>query len=261
MAFALGLSIRKPAPPSPMRISKNIEYKSPTLSESPPGSPTKIKTLDRKRRTSAIILKELNENNIILEHYLAPLLSQKFDGSYIVQTFPMIGNDLTQIDRDTYRENRTTIQKTLLEAVSFLHSRGIIHRDIKPDNVVWDGARSRLIDFDNIVRIGSARNNFGGTIPRLNSSTRFTTDYDLYCAKVTIQALDVCYYPEKIEEFWPDGVEDYAKSLCHPAVNAKGGARMRSMRTTKRRSYKKNGRLRAGQSRRRNYTRHVARQL
>jgi serine/threonine protein kinase len=260
MAFALGLSIKKPVPPTPTKIRKNLEYESPTLSESPPGSPTITKTLERSRRGSALLLKELNENNLVLETYLVPLLSQTFDGSYIVQMFPMIGNDLTQIDRDTYRKNRTTIQKTLLEAVSFLHSRGIIHRDIKPDNVVWDGTRSRLIDFDNIVRIGSDRNNFGGTIPRRNSNTHFTPDYDIYCATVTIQALDVCYYPEKIEEFWPGGVEEYARELCRPSsVIANGGSRPRSSRTTKRRQLNKNGRSRKCKPRRRSDSRTVAR--
>jgi serine/threonine protein kinase len=259
MAFSLGLSIRKPVPPTPTKIRKNVEYTSPTSSDSTPESSIKTKTLERSRRGSALLLKELNNDtaSIVLELYLVPLLSQTYDGTYIVQTFPMIGSDLTQIDRETYRTNREIIKKTLREAVDFLHSRGILHRDIKPDNVVWDGKRARLIDFDNIVRIGSLRNNFGGTIPRKNS-TGFTPDYDIYCANLTIQALDFCFFTgEEVTAFWPDGVDDYAKGLCIPSVG--GAASARSTRLTKRHRPKKNGRLRASQSRRRNCTRHVAR--
>ena len=261
------LKIKKPESP-PTTPTIDVTY------TSPPPSPSNIivKKLHITRIISASILKDLNTKfPDDVKTYLVPLLSQTVEQSTkfneqtdsnikileIVQTFPMIGSDLTQIHDETYyRTNRDTIIRTLFEAVNFLHSKKILHRDIKPDNIVWDGKRARLIDFDNIVRIGSPRNNFGGTIPR-NNSTEFTQGYDIYCANLTIQALDFCLLTqEEVIAFWPGGINEYVKTKC---TKAGGAASARSTRLTKRHRPKKNGRLRASQSRRRNCTRHVAR--
>lgn len=43
--------------------------------------------------------------------------------------------------------SKRAIARQLVEAVVFVHAREIAHRDVKLENVCWDGRRARLIDF------------------------------------------------------------------------------------------------------------------
>jgi len=45
---------------------------------------------------------------------------------------------------------------SLIDSVSQLHSIGLVHGDIKPDNVVWDGKAAKLIDFGHAQEISGA---------------------------------------------------------------------------------------------------------
>uniref|UniRef100_A0A7S4M3R1 Protein kinase domain-containing protein n=1 Tax=Prymnesium polylepis TaxID=72548 RepID=A0A7S4M3R1_9EUKA len=46
----------------------------------------------------------------------------------------------------------------LVEAVAYLHANGVVHNDIKPPNVMFDGAgAARLIDFGNATRAAEVR--------------------------------------------------------------------------------------------------------
>lgn len=40
-----------------------------------------------------------------------------------------------------------TITEQLLEVLTYLHSKNIVHSDIKPDNILFDGKQIKLIDF------------------------------------------------------------------------------------------------------------------
>ena len=57
-----------------------------------------------------------------------------------------------------FTENASaSIIKQVLSAVSFLHSRNIAHRDIKPDNILFesnDALNVKLLDFGNSRQMG-----------------------------------------------------------------------------------------------------------
>ena len=84
-----------------------------------------------------------------------------------------------------------------MTAVSFLHERGIVHRDIKPDNLVFDSklpdAAIKLIDFGYAGHCSASQPLRGlcGTpdyaAPEILRGERFTPPADMY-------AFGICMY-------------------------------------------------------------------
>ncbi|MET8162461.1 hypothetical protein ABZT47_39400 [Sphaerisporangium sp. NPDC005289] len=59
---------------------------------------------------------------------------------------PRLGTDLKAWRETAGAEQIQRVWTALLGAVARLHARGVVHRDVRPDNAVTDGERVRLID-------------------------------------------------------------------------------------------------------------------
>lgn len=94
-------------------------------------------------------------------------------------------------------ENTIKIIKTVCDAVNHLHSNGILHLDIKPDNIMMFNGKPFLIDFGQAMffKNGKAKGNcqIGGYTPGFSSAelrngsvTTFRKDLDIYSVAATL---------------------------------------------------------------------------
>lgn len=166
-------------------------------------------------------LKDLNHNNIVKFIYNG--LSDQ--GLYYTLMELLDGENLSDFTKGDVRLQISEIYKMMtqvLDALVYMQSKGVYHRDIKPNNIVWD-KRSRyvLIDF-NISTALENNTAFAGTRPYMapdliqnghhvdwdNSADTFSLGVTLYellahsypwpgsdpCPKVNIPPTDIRIY-------------------------------------------------------------------
>jgi serine/threonine protein kinase len=139
------------------------------------------------------------------------LPDSQFDiGSGVLQVFRKEGTDLISTSPDVLCANYPTIRADLQAILSFLNQQNCIHRDIKPDNLIWTGAHVKLIDLDNMIRLREGEEyrdtTFGGSeeyIPEDAIHGRFAIEEgysaatDAYAVKLTLENIEKLCKPQQ----------------------------------------------------------------
>jgi len=107
-----------------------------------------IARLRREARTAA----QLNHPNIATIHAM-----EEADGRLFIAMEFVDGESLTNlIKRGISEAELCRIGRSVADALAEAHAKGIVHRDIKPDNIIVSGTRVKVLDFGIAKQVGPA---------------------------------------------------------------------------------------------------------
>lgn len=155
-----------------------------------------IKVLRRKYATAGlqeVALHRRLRRNGPGARYIVRLLDALFHDGHICQVYELHGVVAeAQLKEQPFSIAEVKlIARQLLEALSFLHRRGLIHTDIKPRNLLWCSSKQeiRLIDFDNAdshIRTGQAIATWAYSPPEMLIGTPMNWAVDMWSLGCTL---------------------------------------------------------------------------
>jgi len=103
-----------------------------------------------------------------LQHpHIVPLLAAGGEGDVLYYTMPFIEGEAlrTRLAREGELPVRDAVRilKDVADALAYAHARGIVHRDIKPDNVLLSGNHALVADFGVAKAVSQAKGQSGLT--------------------------------------------------------------------------------------------------
>ncbi|KAM3140658.1 hypothetical protein pb186bvf_007256 [Paramecium bursaria] len=154
------------------------------------------------------ILKQLNHESCIHLHEIY----QEDNQIYLVLDYIQGGQlliQLTRVKKVHYEQNIRDIVQTLLEGLEYLHSKNIIHRDIKPQNILRRSDKNTvdlvITDFglaEFVQPGGNKVKNISGTpgfiAPELLRLEKYDQRIDMYSLGVTVYLIVTGQFPFNI---------------------------------------------------------------
>src|SRR5258706_7994953 len=119
--------------------------------------------------------------------YIIAVLDYGFDSErqpYFTMELLNGAQTIREAARSIPRDEQLALFVQVLQALTYLHRRGIIHRDIKPGNVLVTNNQARVLDFGLSVRMSTESAESSGTLaymaPELLMGEPATISSDLY---------------------------------------------------------------------------------
>ncbi len=124
------------------------------LARNPAGDPVALKVLHPELQLSAMadrFLREIRLASSVAHPLIAPVLDSGKQDWLVYYVMPLIeGPTLRQcINREMHLTVADTVHVggDLLDALGHAHANGIVHRDVKPENIIISGNGCVLVDF------------------------------------------------------------------------------------------------------------------
>ncbi|MCC7447738.1 MAG: tetratricopeptide repeat protein [Anaerolineae bacterium] len=146
------------------------------------------------------------------------VLDYGFDqDGYPYFTMELLESPLTivQAGRNQSLQTKVNLLIQMLQALTYLHRRGILHRDLKPGNVLVTHGQVKVLDFGLSANTGQVRST-GGTLaymaPELLNDETASTSTDLYAVGVIAYELFAGHYP-----FESETISGFIDDVLHKA--------------------------------------------
>ncbi len=150
-------------------------------------------------RMSGRVVREVEAAAALSHPNIVTLLDWFGDGEHTILVWELVdGSSLDQLRGTLGDDDVAAVGAELLWALAFAHSQGIIHRDVKPQNVMLDGRGhvkvmdfgiARLLDADTLTGDGDVIGTVAYMSPEQAAGRRVGPPSDVYSAALVVYEL------------------------------------------------------------------------
>lgn len=142
------------------------------------------------------ITNEIKILSLIQHPNIIKLIDHFEDSEYLYEILEYMDSDLFEvIDNLDRRHSKLSLNevkhysRSIFEALKFCHANGIMHRDVKPENICVKGKMIKLIDFGFATHAPFANDKYGTTdfiAPEIDYGKMYNNSVDVWAAGVCV---------------------------------------------------------------------------